>query len=620
MQNLIKTKIITSIFLIFATILMIAGPLISSVFNQNNFTRQSYAAAVLACSPSETLSGNLCVSNRTSNPTYSLQCETGYTAAEATCIKFTQKACSDYPKAIAAEPGYCKLDPAQTIYDGEILDYDGRTCNINGVTEMWFLRYNVTLASGSTTGPIVCANVFVTQIVGGTLAAPNFRFVPRNVTSIHNFATATGTPILSPCPAGYTNFGTNQCSRPAINNSCNAGGELAAVSNGSITCSVCPAGQYCQTTANISTSQVCPNGGTLNSNQKCLVPNLKYSYTSYTDGCAAGYIKLDKSCAVKQLRDRDVDLCSYFYASSNVNQLAVEVAPAGSKICSTGGSTDFASTDIQKIEEDLECAGPGSGWYNYNVAYDPLVCGINTYNPNDKAAFRWTAATYSKITGLQKLATTSNACPSGWTEASATSLDCFQDAVTLSARTGTICPANSYCPEGSTNPTPCPTGYTSPQGSTSSSACVNTISSSSISSSSSSSSSISSSSSSSSSSNCTSAQPGYYIDGAKCSPCQAGYYCPGTNVKPIICPIGYYCPAISATATICPQNKTTKNEGSKDISECISIAQVAVTTTPRSGGNQPLLFTTIASIAVASIASFYFVNRKKKLQDWHRIN
>ena len=662
MQNTFKTKIITSLFLIFSTILMIAGPLISSEFSSQSFTKQSNAAPVVVCSPSEILTGGVCVTNRISNPTYGLQCETGYTPAEATCIQFTQKTCADYPHAIPAETGYCKLDPLTTIYAGEILDYDGRTCNINGGVDMWFLRYNVTLPFGSTSGPIVCASVFITSIVGGTLAAPNFRFIPRNVSSIHNFVTAQTGAILSPCPTGYTNLGTNQCSRPTVINSCNAGGEIAIASSNSVTCAVCPAGQYCQTTSNITTTFGCPNGGTpvTSLNNKCQLANAKYSYTSYSDGCAAGYIRLDQSCAVKQFRDRDVDACSYFFASSNVFQLAVET-PAGSGICSTGGSTDFASTDIQKTDDTLQCAGPGSGWYNYNVAYDPLVCGQNTYDPNNKAAFRWTAATYSKITGLQKLPSTSTACPNGWTEVSASSQDCLQDPVTLSARTGTACPANSYCPESSTNPTPCPTNYTSPTGSDAladctpnpctngginpptcncptsqtlvNGTCINnctngatnppncnnqsssSISSSSISSSSNSSSSISSS----SSSNCTSAQPGYFIDGTKCSPCVAGYYCPGTNIKPIICPIGYYCPVISATATICPQNRTTRTEGAKDVSECIAIAQVAVAPTPRSGGNQLLLTGGLAFITIASLSGFYIFNRPKSLQEWIKI-
>lgn len=136
---------------------------------------------------------------------------------------------------------------------------------------------------------------------------------------------------------------------------------------------------------------------------------------------------------------------------------------------------------------------------------------------------------------------------------------------------------------------------------------------------SSSSKSSSSSSSSSANTDCTSAQPGYYIDGAKCSPCQAGYYCPGGNVRPIICPIGYYCPAVSITATICPAARTTKTEGAKDISECIAIAQVAAVPTPRSGGNQiVILITMLLGLGITTFV-FYGSTKRGKLQEWKKL-
>jgi hypothetical protein len=474
MQDTLKTKIrikiIISILLILTTILMLAGPLITSEFMSNSFFRKSSAAPILSCSPNETLSGNLCLTSRASNPIFELKCEPGYTAAESACIQSTPKTCADYNNAINAEEGYCKYDPTITLYDGQILDYDGRICRINGTTEMWFLRYSVTpLADGATSGPIVCANIFMTSIVGGTLAAPNFRFIPANVTSIHNYVNTQTGSTLSPCPEGYGNYQINQCSRPAVTNGCNAGGEAATISGSIITCSVCPAGQFCQTTSNISNQSFCSNGGVLTdipgvNTQRCLKAGLKYTYTSYRDGCAVGYVTVGQTCAVKQRRDRDIDTCSYFFASSNVFQLAVETPP-GSGICSTGGSTDFANNEILKTDDNLTCAGPGSGWYNYNVAFDPLVCGYNTYNPNDKAAFRWSVETYTKITEIQKLPTISTKCPGGWTEVSTLSQDCYQDPVNLVIRTGSVCTANFYCPEGTTDPKPCPTNYISEAGS-----------------------------------------------------------------------------------------------------------------------------------------------------------
>ncbi len=682
---------------------MIAGPLITSEITSNNFLKKSNAAPVLTCSPIEILSGSFCLTNRTSNPTFALACETGYTPAESACIQFVQKTCSDYNNAIVAEPGYCKYNPAITLYDGQILDYDGRTCNKLSGVDMWFLRYSVTpLAAGATSGPIVCATVFQTSVVNGTIAAPNFRFIPRNITSIHNFVNTQTGAVMNLCPSEYTTYGATQCARPAISNLCDAGGEIGTLVNNAISCSSCPIGKYCKLTQNLTNQIICPNGGTLDtSNQKCIQTNFKYSYTSYVDGCdtASGYIKLGQSCAVKQIRDHDIDRCSYFFASAVSAQYAVTANPSDPSICSTGGGTDFANTDILKTDDTLLCNGPGSGWYNYNVAYDPLVCG-NTYDPLNKAAFRWSAATYTKITGLQKLPQTSTACPEGWVEVSPSSSDCYQTPITLTARVASICPANFYCPVNTIEPIACPLNNSSLAGSTSISDCTpnictngainfptctcatnqtlvnrictnnctngannpsacnicpvnftlvnnscianctngatnppscnnqsSSIISSSNSSSSTSSTSISSSIKSSSSSlsassnsDCTSAQPGYYIDRTKCSPCQAGYYCPGSNTKPIICPIGYYCPARSATATICPAGKTTKSEGAKEIAECIAIGTVTIAQTPRSGGNQFLI--TLAILLVLGTLLYIGINtnRRRKLNDWKKIN
>ena len=221
--------------------------------------------------------------------------------------------------------------------------------------------------------------------------------------------------------------------------------------NPSSACVPCPPNFYCSISTTDPVRLSCGSGSTLVGDKcKGLV---KVSKTTYTDGCGAGYVKYDQTCAVEQFRDRDIDVCSYYFASNNIFINAV-TEPNGQ--CSTGGRTDFDSTNIFKVS-DLLCAGPGSGWYNYNVAYDPLVCGYNTYDSNNKAAFRWSAKSFTKITGLQKIATQTQVCPVGWVDAGTIDNNCVQDPIGLSFSSQTPCPVGSFSPANSTSISACVT-------------------------------------------------------------------------------------------------------------------------------------------------------------------
>lgn len=574
----------------------------SLIQDQNNNPKSSFAAATYICPSTETLSGQNCISNKTTYPKYELKCKDGYTLMDTSCIKFETKPCSFFSKGVDAESGFCKFDNV-TIYGGEILNYDGRECNGNGYS---FYRYNVGLSFSDTTGPIVCANTY-SDILGNS----TFRWMPKKIIEISNLETIQTSTEYSPCPTDYIDSGTDKCSRPASLKSCSAGELTNALGQVNITNFLAPvkaiayaneeieyfdfdyiapktydftdydsyinfgdikvdaespisgpsigyngspvtgnlggtlsnitisqygitdgtaayftSGYNLPITGTIQGSQFVPNQGQIiplnatigtatailsvnqtnkpslsvsiptnfsrnssepyNSNSACkpCPPNYfcssqtenkvlgcgygsnpifsenKVSYCwannkvnilTYKDGCNVGYVKYDQTCAVEQFRDHDIDACSYYFASNNIFISAVKEANGQ---CSTGGRTDFESTNIFKVS-DLLCAGPGSGWYNYNVAYDPLVCGYNEYNPNDKAAFRWSAKSFTKITGLQKIGVQSQVCPVGWTVNEKNTTECLDVPILYSINQQTPCPPDTFSPANSTSQSAC---------------------------------------------------------------------------------------------------------------------------------------------------------------------
>ena len=395
-----------------------------------------------------------------------------------------------------------------------------------------------------------------------------------------------------------------------------------------LSCKPCPAGQYCaNNTTGATTIKLCINGGNL-VGDKCVAQN-KTSQTVYTEGCSSEYVKLDQSCAIIEVRTHDLG-CTYYYASDNVNVLAV-LGEDGTR-CSTGGRTDFESTSIVKVS-DLQCDGPDSAYYNYNVAYDPLVCGKG--NPTNKSGFRWSQNSFTKITGLQKLGKSTSVCPATWTTLNDT--DCYQLVSTQEYKTKTDCPINTYCPEGSTVPTPCPSNTTSPAKSTKPADCVAPIITPTVTPTVATSNNggvilisnnISSIASSITSTSVTQtinnqvciSKPGEYFTNNSCVPCVAGYYCLGGNIAPIICPIAYYCPAAASNPTMCPVGTTTVGLGSKVLDDCKAIAKPAITVV-RTGGLQVF----IAIFGTLSLIFFGYIylsskNSKDSLnQGWSKI-
>ena len=632
------------------TFCVLTVSLAGAMLLQNNVDQKtSFAGIVYACNDNETLANGQCISATVPTPTYTEGCPTDYMAMNAVCTKTESKNCSDYPKAMNAEAGLCKIN-VDDVLIYEIVDKDGRYCGGTGYN---FKQYNVGKPRGATDGAIVCGNNF-----NATSGKENFRFIPKNVLDIKNFMTSQTGTTYSPCPTGYTATADKmKCIRPATSKGCDMAGEYFQNS----VCTPCPAGQYCPNNSTTTSKLVCANGGTLTDN-KCLAKN-KISITNYTDGCGSGYIKYDQSCAIEEVRTHDLG-CSYFYSSDTVNVTAV--LSEDGKRCSTGGRTDFAFTSIYKVS-DLQCDGPGTAYYNYNVSYDPLICG-STYTETTKANFRWLPTTFAKITGLQKIAgTITTQCPPSWIDAGGDT--CYQTPINQEYKTPIDCPINTYCPAGSSQPTPCPAGYTSPAKSTMATDCKII--------------------------GCTNGA----INPPSCNQCageqeivngncvikcnfqqkrdstngncvnipavvtapitptpapvvtppiqvvtiappvtqnptevitinrpvvptpvtivkkdcvaQAGYYSAGENC--IICPKNYYCPAGSTNPTMCPLAMTTDSTGAKALEECKQIVTIVKTETKtiRTGGLTALMLV-LAPSSLFALAYFYYFSKNNK--------
>jgi SdrD B-like domain len=429
----------------------LAGILLGGLSGVNIVQKIANATLVNACSSSEIQEGNNCIFTKVANPQYETKCATGYTLMDATCSKFNTQACTAFTQGLDAENGLCKLDLSSPVYANEILDQDGRQCNGTGTN---FKRYNVGFPTNSISGPVICGNNF------SLLDKTTFRFLPRVITEVGNLTSIQTQNTYPACPVGYTELATNKCSRLSVAQSCNSAGEIF-VNN---TCAPCPVGQYCPADGLVTkTITVCVNGGILNNNL-CIAP-IKYSTTTYTDGCSSEYVKKDQSCAIVENRTHDLG-CSYFYTSENVNVTATQGSDG---YCSTGGRTDFSSASIFRVS-DFNCNGVGTYYYNYNVAYDPLVCG-NDYNVVGKTGFKWLPITFKNITSLQKIPASVSVCPIGWTNFDNSS-NCSQSPIVQEYRNAMDCPINTYCPGSNSNPIPCPAGTISPARSTKLSDCV----------------------------------------------------------------------------------------------------------------------------------------------------
>ncbi|ELW67538.1 hypothetical protein TREES_T100003968 [Tupaia chinensis] len=178
--------------------------------------------------------------------------------------------------------------------------------------------------------------------------------------------------------------------------------------------------------------------------------------------------------------------------------------------------------------------------------------------------------------GQENLTRASGPCDAGWFCVSAAwtarpfDLDNYTSSNCLcpATATGGKCPAGSYCPQGSPEPTPCPPGSfcaTSAAGSRRPTPCPAGT--------------FSSLPEQTASSGCQACPPGFYCKEtglqAPSGQCPAGYYC-DSSTGPVQdfslhpCPRGYYCPMGTAEATYysCPVGTYSPQQGLRSVTEC----------------------------------------------------
>ncbi len=166
---------------------------------------------------------------------------------------------------------------------------------------------------------------------------------------------------------------------------------------------------------------------------------------------------------------------------------------------------------------------------------EPIKCPANTYSTSGATECTNCPSAYPN-TGGNNGANSINSCyaviPAGKYIKDNSLLDClagyYCEGKTLVYYNEYIteqgiekCPAGSYCPAGSAEPTQCPVGHYCPASSAEPTKC----------------------------------DAGYYCPAGSATQtqCPVGHYCPAGSDKPTECNAGYYCPAGSATQTECPK-------------------------------------------------------------------
>ena len=190
-------------------------------------------------------------------------------------------------------------------------------------------------------------------------------------------------------------------------------------------------------------------------------------------------------------------------------------APNGS--CLAGFYCTNGSQEASPVSQSYGDECP-VGHYCPAHSYQPTPCPAGTYNPetrstNDSSCLPCTAGTYCNSTGLANV--TGECYPGFYCTLGASS------PAPIDGATGDICPAGSYCPQGSPQHYHCNNGtYTN------------------------------------------------YTGAAICDQCPEGHYCVNRD-RADPCPPGYYCPAqTGADLQMCPAGTYNPGYGLKTVSEC----------------------------------------------------
>ncbi|EDO40914.1 predicted protein, partial [Nematostella vectensis] len=354
------------------------------------------------------------------------------------------------------------------------------------------------------------------------------------------------------------------------------GGKYCAVDGLDSPTDDCIAGFYCTLRSSKSdpidgvTGNICPKGNYCPRGVASPVPCLPGTYNDAlqaTNSSACIQCTRGKHCNGTGL-ENPVGCCAggYFCPPGQASQTpALYPCPAGSKCpeCSPEPVRCVSGTYQDQVTKDTCKTCPPRFYCNATYAgvdnYATYPCKAGFYCPSGTQFAEQhpcDVGTFSSTPGLERQDECANCTPGDYcgepgkttpTGKCAPGFFCKLGAKTATPNQGLdadVCPAGSFCGEGTFNPAPCPAGtFSNLTGLHNESQCTD----------------------------CTG---GFYCElpgkTEVSGPCQKGHYCPSRSISStsVICPAGRYCPIQTEMPKLCPRGTFSNNTGLWSDSQC----------------------------------------------------
>ena len=443
----------------------------------------------------------------------------------------------------ASDGGSANCDPGYVCYGGAFTARPNDTVTGDLCDEGYYC-----VAGSDTQEPCVPGTYNPSKAAGSCLPCPEGLYCPdqQMTDGLDCFAGSycpEGTDFPIPCPAGTYSTAIN----------------LKSATN----CTDCPLGKYCyaNTTAPIgdcSAGYFCDYGSYSPSQDPCPIGHYCPKGTTAPVACDAGTFNPSTGsdeesdcidctagsyCETEGLSE-PTGLCNAGFYCPSGSISATEISCLEGFYCDEGSASPKGCNDgtYQPSEGQSTCISCPERFYCFkndtSLAMEPIACPIGSYCPSGTAIPIPCPSGYYGNSESLASADECTLCPSGkYCINGIIQADCSAGYLCISGNyqpnpvaphaesfvIGDLCPAGSYCPEGTTEQIPCPENY------------IRTESGASI------------------------------LE--DCIDCPAGYRCAAGNPDPIPCPAGFYCPTTASTVP-CDIGTYSNTEGAFDVSTC----------------------------------------------------